>query len=123
MARWMKPLQAFTGLFRKDENQEARTDQRKSSLKKVDKSFKDAGRSGQRLRFDTERVNTANLAEQDNDTERDSKAAPKCAKDAVKDSAREGFGGPIRAQPMQATRNRDDELSCHVTAAYMSVTG
>ena len=23
MARWMKPLQAFTGLFRKDENQEA----------------------------------------------------------------------------------------------------
>ncbi|OLP82698.1 ATP-dependent RNA helicase dbp9 [Symbiodinium microadriaticum] len=117
---WMKPLQAFTGLFRKDENQEARTDQRKSSLKKVDKSFKDAGRSGQRLRFDTERVNTANLAEQDNDTERDSKAAPKCAKDAVKDSSREGFGGPIRAQPMQATRNRDDELSCHVTAAYMS---
>ena len=61
------------------------------------------------------------------------------------DSSREGFGGPIRAQPMQATRNRDDErlswsgkdalcmaaclnrdlfrLSCHVTAAYMSVTG
>ena len=45
-----------------------------------------SARSGQRLRFDTERVNTANLAEQDNDTERDSKAAPKCAKDAVKDT-------------------------------------
>mmetsp|Transcript_32804 Transcript_32804/g.76658 ORF Transcript_32804/g.76658 Transcript_32804/m.76658 type:complete len:124 (-) Transcript_32804:136-507(-) len=121
---WMKPLRALTGFFRKDENQEARTDQRKSSLKKVDKSFKDAGRSGQRLRFDTERVNTANLAEQNSlNADKDSKAASKCAKDAAKDSSLEGFGGPIRAKPMQATRNRDDELSCHVTAAYMSVTG
>ena len=25
------------------------------------------------------------------------------------DSSLEGFGGPIRAKPMQATRNRDDE--------------
>ena len=85
----------------------ARTDQRKSSLKKVDKSFKDAGRtlttcaamivqydnplssarSGQRLRFDNERVNTANLAEQNSlNADKDSKAASKCAKDAAKDT-------------------------------------
>ncbi|CAE7363525.1 dbp9 [Symbiodinium natans] len=124
MAKWMKPLRAFTGLFRRGERQQAEADQRKSSLKKVDRSSKDASRSSQRLRFATEDPQPARVAGDKGPKE---SRMPRCVKDATKDakedSALEGFGGPIKAKPMQTAHSQADELSCHATAAYMSVTG